>query len=218
MGMYLVGVSKQAGAVNAAAGLPRKLPETRLRCAPMFVRIPFASLSRWGRASLLLALSGLPLYVSCTTSEDTEPFVPAVEGAKQPAGEGALLPEADACASLLKSAKAAYVRLQCDVPKYPACPAFIRPAGGSGCYEYYASSVSACQKQYDDAVSCRALSPCLVTAERNDKLATCELLNMAAGGAGGSSAVGSGGAAQGGAHPEAGGPGAAGAAGVAGAG
>src|SRR6185369_13901765 len=141
MGMYPVGVSKAAGAVNGAARLPRKLPETRLRCRPMFARMPFASLSRWGRTCLVLSLAGLPLFASCTTSEDTEPFVPAVEGATQPGADGALISEDDACDQLLKAEKAAYKRLGCDAPSFPECPGFLRPGGGSGCYEYSEGSV-----------------------------------------------------------------------------
>src|ERR1041384_7919717 len=122
MGMYPAGVSKQARAVNGAARLPRKLPRTRLRCRPMFARIPFASLPRWGRACLVTALASLPLLPSCTASEDTEPFVPAAEGAKQPEGKGALLSEDEACAQLLKAARARHADLGCDAPEWPACP------------------------------------------------------------------------------------------------
>jgi hypothetical protein len=155
----------------------------------MFARIPSASLSFWGRSSLALALFGLPLYASCTSSEDTEPFVPAVEGASQPKGEGTLITEDDACARLLKAAGDAYDRLGCDVPDFAACPAFLRPGGGSGCFEYYESSVANCETTYKSAPSCRELSPCLAVAERNDQLASCEQIdNPGAGGAGGGAA------------------------------
>jgi hypothetical protein len=156
----------------------------------MLARIPSASLSHWGRVALVSALLGLPLFASCTKSEDTEPFVPAVEGARQPSGEGDLVSEADACARLLDAAKEAYDRLGCDAPSFPKCPAFLRPGGGSGCYEYYDDSVTACVKSYEDAPSCRELSPCLATAERNDALDTCEVVDDGMGGAGG---VGTGG-------------------------
>jgi hypothetical protein len=189
----------------------------------MFARIPFASLSRWGRTCLVLSLAGLPLFASCTTSEDTEPFVPASEGAKQPKGEGALVSEDDACAELLKAANAAYDRLGCAPTAFPKCPGFLRPGGGSGCYEYYEDSVTACVKAYGDAGSCRDLSPCLATAELNEALPSCELLI----GAGGKSSVGGasglpggasnggateGGATEGGAPPAGGSPAASGAA------
>ena len=187
----------------------------------MFARIPSASLSFWGRSSLALAFLGLPLYASCTSSEDTEPFVPAVEGASQPKAEGSLISEEDACARLLSAAKDAYERLGCDTPDFAECPGFLRPGGGSGCYEYYEGSVAACEKTYKGAPSCRELSPCLAVAERNDELATCEQVEVpGGGGAGGAGSVipvagGNGGAptSEGGtAAVEAGAPGVAGAA------
>jgi hypothetical protein len=101
------------------------------------------------------------------------------------------------------------------------CPGYVRPGGASGCYEYYEDSVEACEKSYEDARSCGPLAPCIVSAERNDELPTCELLDTSAGGQGGASPAGGadaggadaggaspGGAAQGGAGPlpEAGAP------------
>lgn len=175
----------------------------------MFARIPSASLSHWGRACLVSALLGLPLFASCTTSEDTEPFVPAVEGARQPSGEGALVSEDDACAQLLDAANEAYDRLGCPAPTFPKCPAFLRPGGGSGCYEYYEDSVAACVAAYEDAPSCRELSPCLATAVFNDTLETCELVDVGTGGAGGAGTGGAGpvaGAGNGGAPPVGGAP------------
>lgn len=163
----------------------------------MSARMPFASVSRWRRATLVFACCGLTLFVSCTSSEDTEPFVPSLEGAKQPRGQGALLNEQDACARLLKSAQAAYKRLGCDAPTYPGCPQFIRPGGGSGCYEYFAESVAACEQAYGDAESCSRLAPCLATAELNTGLPTC--LHS---GTGGTSAGGAGVGPQGGASLE----------------
>jgi hypothetical protein len=161
----------------------------------MFARNPSASLSHWGRTCLTWALLGLPLFASCTSSEDTEPFVPAVEGARQPQGSGALVSEDDACERLLKASKAAYKRLGCTAPKLPECPGFLRPGGGSGCYEYFDESVSACEETYEKAPSCRELSPCLATAELNTELPTCEQVDVVepvggAGGAGGATGVG----------------------------
>jgi hypothetical protein len=186
----------------------------------MFARNPSASLSHWGRTCLISALLGLPLYASCTSSEDTEPFVPAVEGARQPKGAGALVSEDDACGRLLKAANAAYKRLGCTAPDFPECPGFLRPGGGSGCYEYFDESVSACEETYEKAPSCRELSPCLATAQLNEELATCEKVDVAepSGGAGGAAGAGPvagagmGGMAEGGtpALPEAGAAGASG--------
>ncbi len=185
----------------------------------MFARIPSTLLSFWGRSSLALAFLGLPLYASCTSSEDTEPFVPAVEGATQPAGEGSLIAEDEACARLLDAAQAAYKRLGCDATHFAACPGFLRPGGGSGCYEYYEDSVASCEKSYKGAPSCRELSPCLAVAERNDALVTCEQVDVPSSGAGGAGSLPVAGATNGGAStadggspalPEAGAPGVAG--------
>jgi hypothetical protein len=156
----------------------------------MFVRNPSASLARWGRTSLLLALSGLPLWASCTKSEDTEPFVPAQQGATQPPAEGALISEDDACDRVRKAYEGTYDDLGCDLPEPPQCPAFIRPGAGSGCYEYYEDSVATCEKAYQDAGSCGSLVPCVVSAKRNDALPSCVPPSSSAGGAGGQGAGG----------------------------
>lgn len=161
----------------------------------MIVRVP-SSLSRWGRSSLALALSGL-LYASCTGSEDTEPYVPAVSGATQPEADGDLIGEEEACDRLKSAAEDAYDRLGCPEPSFEGCPAFVRPAGGSGCYEYSAGGVEACEEAYGAADSCRSLSPCLATAVPNAELPTCEgLVVPGAGGAGGAGAGAGGGGAE----------------------
>jgi len=182
----------------------------------MIARIASVSLLRWGRTSLVLALAGLPLFASCTSSEDTEPFVPAAEGAKQPSDQGSLVTEDEACDKLLTAANAAYKRLHCEPPQFPDCPGFLRPGGGSGCYDYYEDSVTACVKAYGAAGTCRELSPCLATAEMNDTLPTCELTG-GEGGSAGTSGSSPGGASNGGsssggaASPAAGSPSASGA-------
>ena len=115
-----------------------------------------------------------------------------MEGAKQPPGKGDLLSEDAACERLLGGAKAAYKRLGCGALEAEACPAYVRPAGGSGCYEYFEDSVVACEQAYEDAASCRDLSPCVATAMRNDALPTCESVEepSGVGGAGGAGGAG----------------------------
>ena len=149
------------------------------------------SFSGWGGSSLAFALSAL-LYASCTTSEDTEPYVPAVDGAIQPEASGALISEDDACDRLKSAAEKAYDRLDCEPPTFQDCPAFLRPGGGSGCYEYREGSIEACEDKYAEASSCRTLSPCFATAELNLELATCEQVPVGEGGAGGGAAGGAG--------------------------
>jgi hypothetical protein len=173
----------------------------------MFVRIPSASSSRWGRFSLVLGLGLLPAFASCANSEDTEPFVPSMRGANQPNGSGDLISEDDACERLRSAALAAYEDLGCVEPEYPACPGFLRPAGGSGCYEYREGSVASCEREYEDATSCSNLAPCLATAELNLELPSCEQVTpdgMA--GAGGSAGVDTGGAGAGGGAGQGGAP------------
>jgi hypothetical protein len=159
-----------------------------------------------------LAVTAL-LFSSCASDEDTEPHVPAETGATQPEAGGALLSEEDACERLRSAALDAYDRLGCEVPTYPACPGFLRPGGGSGCYEYSEDSVEACEQAYEAAPSCRSLSPCFATAVQNLELDTCEQLTApgigGAASAGGASAGGSasvtGGTDAGGAAPAIGG-------------
>jgi hypothetical protein len=159
----------------------------------MIVRVR-SSLSRRGRSSLAFALFGL-LYASCAGSEDTEPYVPAVNGATQPEADGDLIGEDEACDRLKSAAEDAYERLGCPEPSFEACPAFVRPAGGSGCYEYSAGSVEACEDAYDAADSCRSLSPCVATAVPNAELPTCEHLVVPGAGGGGGAGAGAGGGA-----------------------
>jgi hypothetical protein len=138
------------------------------------------------------------MFTNCTASEDTEPFVPSMQGATQPEADGTLISEADACDRLLGAVEAAYDRLRCDTPNFPGCPAFVRPGGGSGCYEYSEGSVEACEQAYEDARSCRELSPCLATAQLSTELPTCDLASGEGGQGGGGSGGGGGGGADGG--------------------
>jgi hypothetical protein len=176
----------------------------------MLTPMPSALLARWGGVGLVAMLVGFPLFASCTSSEDTEPFIPATQGAKQPSGSGDLVSEAEACDRVRQAAADAYDRLRCPAPAFADCPEYVRPGGASGCYEYYETSVAACEQAYEGARSCSTLAPCIVSAELNDQLETCEQLDEGAGGQGGGSALGGAGAGtddRGGAGPsEAGAP------------
>lgn len=193
MGMNPFRVDKQPGGVNDCATLPRKRPESRLRCAPMIARTRLLSRSRSGRTALFALTAVLPVYLSCTNDPDTEPFVPALPGATQPVNEsGSLISEEDACQRLLAAATAAYEDRHCSF-EHAACPDFIRPAGASGCYEYSEQSVAECEDAYDSAgSSCSSLGPCFATAVENKSLPTCELVEVPGEGLGG--APGGGGA------------------------
>lgn len=217
MGMNLLRVDKQAGGVNARETRPRKQPGSRLRCPTMIARACFFTRSSWGRTGLLLLTTLLPAYASCTTDQDTEPFVPALPGATQPVAAGATLSEDEACERMLDAATAAYAKHGCSF-EHAECPDFIRPAGASGCYEYSEDSVDACESTYAEASSCVSLGPCFATAIENTSLPSCELVVVPGeGGAPGSDggAPGAGGGAPG---AEGGAPGSSGAASQAGGG
>jgi hypothetical protein len=180
----------------------------------MFARTPSVLLARWGGVGLASLLVGLPLFASCTSSEDTEPFIPATQGAKQPSGSGTTVSETEACERVRQAAEAAYDRLRCPPPAFSDCPEYVRPGGASGCYEYYEESVAACEQAYDGARSCGTLAPCIVSAALNEQLETCERPDEGGGGQGGGSgggAAGDGSAPGGtGPLPQAGAPGVAG--------
>jgi len=118
-----------------------------------------------------------------------------------------MLTEEDACSRVVGALAAARKKLGCSSPPPAQCPGFLRPGGGNGCYEYSEESVEACEKSYKNAFSCTDLAPCIVTAERNDALTTCEVVADGEGGAGGVANAG-GAPTQGGAptSPEAGAP------------
>jgi hypothetical protein len=158
-----------------------------------------AARAQHGRAAVAFALLVLPVYASCTKSEDTEPFVPAQEGAFQPEGGGDLISEEEACDRIAEAESEARERLSCNPELVGECPGYIRPGAGSGCYEYSASSVAACEEAYDASRSCAQLQRCVVSATLNLELETCQQA-----GEGGAAGAGGGGGALGGAGGEAG--------------
>jgi hypothetical protein len=141
----------------------------------MIARARYFTRSPWGRTGLLLLTAILPVYLSCTTDQDTEPFVPALPGATQPVATGSLLSEREACERLLEAATAAYSEHDCEL-EHAGCPDFVRPAGASGCYQYSEASVEDCESSYAAATSCSNLAPCFVTAIENTSLPECELV------------------------------------------
>jgi len=146
----------------------------------------------WLSGPVLLALWALGS--ACSSTKDTEAYVPSQRGAVQPDAGGPLISEASACNQVQSAEAAARASLGCPAVKL-ACPGAIRPAGGEACFEYSQGSVDGCAALFDSFKSCDdfALHPCLISA-----LSVCD--SAGEGGAGGA----------------AGGPGAAGAAGEAG--
>jgi hypothetical protein len=147
----------------------------------------YASWSSW----LCLGVVAAVLAASCTSTHDNADVVPAEPGAFQPDAGGALIDEATACAALTKAESKARSTLGCDaVPR--ACPSYIRPAGGEGCFLYDQASLSGCSALFDSFTSCDDFErhPCVVTAESR----------CGAGGEGGASGLaGAGGVSAGGA-------------------
>jgi len=136
------------------------------------------------RARLFRALSvsvlALAASVSCSTTKDTEDFVPSQRGAVQPDGGGPLLSEAAACGQLKAAESGARQALGCAAVTRE-CPSYIRPAGAA-CFQYQQASIDGCADLFDSFQSCEdfALHPCLVTA-----VSLCDEPNPGEGGAGG---------------------------------
>ena len=112
-----------------------------------------------------LALVAWVLASACTKSKDTYDPEPPERGAVQPDGGGARLSEPSACNQLKAAESAARSALNC-APVSRACPAFIRPAGGEGCFEYSEASVKACAALYGSFTRCEDFTthPCLLSA------------------------------------------------------
>lgn len=141
-------------------------------------------------ASLFALLLGA-LGASCSSTHDSAAVIPPQGGAVQPDGGGKLVDEDTACAALVKAEADARSKLGCDAVKR-TCPAFVRPAGGEGCFVYDQASITACGTAFDGFTSCDAFDqhPCLLTAESK-----CDEATGAGGegGAGGQSGVSNGG-------------------------
>ena len=165
----------------------------------------FALMSRAKKRVVLVGLAALALAAACTESKDTEDYAPSERGAVQPDAGGTLLSESNACALLKTAEAAARAALSCSALSR-ACPAFIRPAGGEGCFEYSQASVKACEAQYQTFTTCDdfARHPCLLSAVSNCESATGE------GGAGGAASGSAGGTGSAGENGTAGETGAAG--------
>jgi hypothetical protein len=150
----------------------------------------YARLSSLLCVSLVVAV----LAASCTSTHDTADVVPPLPGAFQSDAGGKLIDEATACAELTQAESSARAALGCDAPMRD-CPAYIRPAGGAGCFLYDEASVAGCVDHFNSFGSCDAFDarPCLVTA-----VSRCDAVDSGAGGAGGQSGSAAGGAAAGG--------------------
>lgn len=161
---------------------------------------------RW----LLPVSFALSLASGCDEAEATGDTVPSKPGAVQPAPNGTLTGEESACEAVRGAEVARRSALGCAPTGAPACPAYLRPAGGSACFRYDQGTVDACVAHLGALSSCEAFArePCIVTAVPIEGCA-------GTGGAGGTAgAAGAGGAGTGGS----GGTGAGGAGGAAGAG
>ncbi len=170
------------------------------------------------RATHTLAVAAVGLacaaaQVACSDATDTNDVVPATAGAFQPKANGQRTDGAAACAAITAAEDARRSSLSCGSVQRPACPEYIRPAGGADCYEYDQGTVDACVEYYGGVQSCAAFasSPCVVTAYPT---ASC---NGGAGGSGGSAGAGGSGGAAGGSGGAGGTAGAAGAGGAGGA-
>ena len=148
-------------------------------------------------AWVCLCCVSLLMAASCTSDTETDAYVPSEPGAVQPNSGGPLLAEADACAQLKGAESSARSKLGCAAVTRD-CPSFVRPAGGSGCFQYSKASIAACASLFESFGDCADFDkhPCLISAT------ACDVEPNGEGGAGG--AVGSAGAA---AAPDEGGSG-----------
>jgi hypothetical protein len=155
----------------------------------------YARLSSLLCVSLVVAV----LAASCTSTHDTADVVPPLRGAFQSDAGGKLIDEATACAELTQAESSARAALGCDALKRD-CPAYIRPAGGAGCFLYDEASVAGCVDHFNSFGSCDAFDarPCLVTAVSHCDAGDSGAGGAGAGGAGGQSGTAAGGAAAGG--------------------
>ena len=141
--------------------------------------------------ALSLGLLALAAAASCTTAKDTEAYVPSQPGVVQPEPNGKFVTEDSACSQLTKAETKARSGLSCEAAKH-ACPDYIRPASGEGCFEYDQGSIDGCAKVFGTFTSCADFDahPCLVTAKSS---CSDDLAEGGSGGASGSSDGGMGG-------------------------
>jgi hypothetical protein len=137
--------------------------------------------------ALCLSMFAVVAAASCTTAKDTESYVPSKVGVVQPEPNGQLVDEASACAQFTKAEAKARADLSCDAVKR-TCPAFIRPAGGEGCFQYDQGTINGCVKLFGTFTTCDDFdaNPCVLSAK-----SSCDQ------GAGEGGAAGAGGAAGG---------------------
>lgn len=136
-----------------------------------------------------MGIGGLSLLVmgwvtACTESKDTNPVVTPKVGAYQPAPSGVLIDEAEACQAITAAEDAARGSLGCGTVQRAPCPEYIRPAGGSSCYQYDQGTVDACVSYYGSLSACVDFieKPCVVSAV---PITGCASSSGGAGGTGG---------------------------------
>ncbi|MET0790641.1 MAG: hypothetical protein ABW061_03910 [Polyangiaceae bacterium] len=133
-----------------------------------------------------LSCAALVAAASCTSQKDTQAFVPSGRGAVQPDAGGALLSEAAACAKLKAAESSARSTLGC--PSLTReCPSYIRPAGGSDCFQYSQPSIDGCATLFASFTTCADFEthPCLISATD-----TCTFSDGGAPGEGGAGGAG----------------------------
>lgn len=138
-----------------------------------------------GIGALGLLLAGWA--TACSESKDTNPVVTPKSGAFQPTPNGVTIGEADACEAITAAEDAKRSALGCGSVQRAPCPEYIRPAGGSDCYEYDEGTVNECVSYYGGLTSCTDFTqkPCIVTAVPTASCASASGGNGGTGGSGG---------------------------------
>ncbi len=144
-----------------------------------------------------LSLLVVGWVTACSESKDTNPVVTPKSGAYQPEPSGTTIGEDEACQALTAAEDAQRSALGCGSVQRAPCPDYVRPAGGSGCYEYDEGTVNECASYYAGLTNCSDFveKPCVITAVPT---AACATASGGAGGMGGSAGAGGSGGTTGG--------------------
>jgi hypothetical protein len=119
------------------------------------------------KAAGVLFVGLVPFAAACSSSYEQKDVVAAQPGLVTPDANGTPISESAACSAVLDGLTAARARLSCASDGGPlACPAYIRPPGGTRCLQYDKGTVDGCVAIIASYKSCAELEskPCIVTA------------------------------------------------------
>jgi hypothetical protein len=150
---------------------------------------------------------GVALIVaaSCAEAPSSAPPDPAEQGAVQSPSSGPTLSEDEACQRIRDAEEASRRLNQCSDLERAPCPFYVRPAG-SGCWEFTADSVEACETAIAAYTTCFQFdeTPCVLSARPSAESCPPSPIigGGGAGGSGGSDGDGGTGSPAGGSPPQ----------------